>query len=169
MGLFGDYAEDIADAPDDPFSLKDGHYHGVIIKVENKSGIKKGTDNVPWAATIVTLSAEGMEQTYNHFLSHPMKHDKPETVELKKSQIKKFMTGCEIPRSRMDDVTPEDFFGLEVNYKLSTSKNGFRNLEIQLAKGSGITASDSDLDIFDEKKNPGNPAVKAVSDADFGL
>lgn len=168
MGLFGDYAGDIADAPDDPFGLRDGHYHGAIIKVQFKEGKKKDSDK-EWKAIIVTLSAEGQSGTHDHFLSLPLDTDDARTREIKLSAIKKFLTGCEIPRSRMNNVNAEDLENLEVDYKLSTSKNGFRNLDIQLAKGSGISVSDSDLDIFDNKSHPGNPAVAAVTDAEFGL
>lgn len=132
--MFGDFADDIADAPDDPFGLSDGTYRGAIIKVEKKSGTKRDSD-IEWAGLEVELSSADHEETHVQFFSLPTAADKESTRKIKLSSLKKFLTGCGIPRERMNVVEPDDIIGLDVVYTIRTSKNGFKNLDISLAKG----------------------------------
>lgn len=139
MSLFQGLGTDIAEASLDPFELPDGVFRGAIIKAEAKSG-NRTKDNAPYRAVVCTLSAEGDTRTHDVYLSLPMPADTPAATARKLSNIKKFLTGLEIPESRFDDIGPADLLHLEVVYKLQTNKNGFRDIEIQLAQGNPVTA-----------------------------
>lgn len=138
-GLLGEYARDVASASDDPFSMPDGTYHGAIVGFERRSGNRQ-SDNKPWAALVAKLSAEGDSRGYEHFMSLPSDDDTAAAQERKLSNIKTFLKSLEIPESRFETLAPSDVIGLEIDYQLKTSKNGFRNLSLRLSRGSAVQA-----------------------------
>ena len=143
-GFFGEY--DIAGAADDPWEMDAGTYEGAISNVELKEGTKVRKDEdgndieLPYRGLSVTFSTENKGQ-YQHFFSLPMEHDKANVVALKRSALKKFMKGLEIPESRMNSTEPDDLKGVACVFTIRKNKNGYWNLEVRLPKGTSIRSN----------------------------
>ena len=156
MSLFGDL--DIASAVSDPFNITDeGIYKGAISDVSLVEGENK--DGVPYKAVVIKLTAED-GRSYQDWLRFPMPQDSDAVVSMKKTFIKAFYQGLEIPEDRMNSVTPEDIKGMDVVFTLKKNKKGYMNCTVQVPRGTPVGHS-----------APGSAfaSVKKADSNDFGL
>ena len=168
--LFGDY--DVATAPDDPFSIPDGTYKGVITDFKRVEGVR-AADGVAWAMISVGLKTDsGLSTDYRLYL--PGAGDSEAQVIRKRSSMKAFLTGLEVPPHKMNTVRRDDLIGLNVVFSVTSGKSArgsvFRNFTFQLAKGAPVTSNGS------SSSNPGTgldefvrAAGKDTASDDFGL
>lgn len=157
---------DIADALDDPFSVKDGTYQGAISDVEIRTGEKKHDDGTvtKWKSMVVTFtSSDPNVNSYAHWYGIPSPDDAENVVSLKRSALKSLLSGLEIPESRMNQVKPTQLIATECVWTIRTNKKGFKNIKVSLPKGSPVaTTADGDSLMAEI-------GASAGSNANFGL
>lgn len=140
-GFFGEF--DIAGADADPFETKAGTYKAVITGTKLREGTKNRQDEngssieLPYKGLSVEFGL--MDGTaYDHFFSLPVDTDSAQAIKFKKSSLHNFLAGLEIPKSRMNTISPEELDHTECVITLKKNNRGFMNIEVQLPKGTSL-------------------------------
>lgn len=165
-GFFGEY--DIAGAADDPWAMDPGTYEGAVSKVEVLAGEKDRKDDdgnpvkVPYKGLQVTFSTAN-DGDYQHYFSLPMPHDSAKAVRMKRSSLKAFLSGLEVPESRMNTIQPDDLIGIKCVFTIKKNNAGYWNIEVHLPTGTPVQKGEQDFSEFEKA------AGKDTANADFGL
>jgi hypothetical protein len=165
-GFFGEF--DVAGAADDPFNVPIGTYKGTITAFDGDIGGNKkdGSGEYRGMQFDITIR-EGKEEggIYSAYFPLPLDTDSQRAAGFKRSAIKKFLAGCEVPEEQMNDIDPNELINLDVVFKIverkaKGSSRTFKNLDwVRLDHGEVLSGDGEGLEVF----------APEVTDDEFGL